>query len=48
MVVIDCQEVHHVVPPDVIVDGGEEEIEQIGDAAAEADSVEALESEMRI
>ena len=44
MVVIDCQEVHHVVPPDVIVHSREQEIQEVGHAAAEADAVETLES----
>ena len=45
MVVIDGQEVHHVVPAHVVVHRREQEVQQIGHAAAETDAVQSLESE---
>ncbi len=31
MIMVNCEEVHHVVSPDVVVDGGEEEVEKVRD-----------------
>ena len=45
VVVVDGEKVHDVVPPDVKVDSGKEEVEEVDDARREPHSVQVLEPE---